>query len=155
MEAGIIAIVILVAFRIIAGLNIPILSVILRTWWNLSFTIAAYIPFCGWMSHLIITKGDPDMEKEKQKIVEIGEQTDSATADMLEESAKRAKAEQEAYEAQRQQQEEARRAAEDELNAAAYKKYGERNVTLNSDGSMAKVGNSDFVSTEEVKKNLQ
>ena len=70
----------------------------MRTWWNLSFKLAAFIPFCGWMSHLIIAKkGDKAAEADKARFVEIGRETDNATSDMLERSAARAKAEQEAY----------------------------------------------------------
>lgn len=155
MEAGIIAVVIFVAIRVLAGLNIPVLSTIMRAWWNISFSLAAYIPFCGWMTHLIITKGDKAAEANKARLVEIGRQTDDATAEMLERSAERAKAEQAAYEAQRAEEEANRKALEEDLRGRAYNAYGTRDVHLNSDGSKVRVGDGDFVSTEEFKKSMQ
>ena len=155
MEPGIIAIIILVVFRVVAGLNIPIISTILRCWWNLSFKLAAFIPFCGWMSHLIITKGDKNAEAEKEHYVNIGRETDNATADMLEQSAARAKAEQEAYQAQLAQEEANRKALEEDLRGRAYRELGTRDVNLNSDGSKAKIGNSDYIPTEELKEKLK
>lgn len=155
MEAGIIAIIILVAIRVIAGLHIPILSAVIRAWWNISFKIAAFIPFCGWMSHFIIVeKGDAAAEAEKEHYVSVGQDTDKATADMLEESAARAKAEQEAYEAQRAQEEESRRAMEEDLRNRAYNALGTRDVHLNSDASKVRVGDNDFVPIDEFKKSL-
>ena len=148
---GIGAIAILVEMRIVAGMDIPVLSIIIRTWWNLSFKLAAFIPFCGWMSHLIIVKkGDKAAEAEKEHFVNIGRETDNATSDMFERSAARAKAEQEAYELQRQQEEANRKALEEDLRARA----GTSDLHLNSDGSKARVGDSDFIPTEELKKNL-
>lgn len=148
----IIAFIIFIAIRIIAGLNIPILSAVLRAWWNISFKIAAFIPFCGWMTHLIITKGDKQAKIEKEHYVNIGRETDDATAEMLERSAERAKAEEAARQVQREQEEANRRALEEDLRSRAYNKYGTRDVHLNSDGSKVRIGDSDFVSTEEFKK---
>ena len=148
---GIIAILIFVAIGILARLRIPVLSAILRAWWNISFTIAAFIPFCGWMSNFIIATDD-DEKKQKEDLVDIGRETDGAAVDGLNESAQRDLAE---AEARRMQAAEANRALDDELNAAAYKKYGTRNVTLNSDGSMAKIGDGEYVSVEQLKKTLQ
>lgn len=155
MEVGFIAIIIVVVLRIVAGLNIPVISKIIRWWWNLSFKIAAHIPFCGWMSHFIITKGDKNAEAAKEHYVNIGRKTDNIAVDMLEQSAARAKAEQEAYQTQLAQEEAERRALEEDLRGRAYRTLGTRDVRLNSDGSMAKVGNSDYISTEELKKKLQ
>ncbi len=154
MEPGIIAIILFVSIRIVAGLNIPILSTIIRAWWNISFKIASFIPFCGWMAHFIITKGDPQAEAEKAHYVEVGRQTDDATIDMLEQSAEREKAQQAAYEAEQAQREANRRALEDDLRARAYNKYGTRDVHLNSDGSMAKIGNGDYVPVNDLKEHL-
>ena len=154
MEPIIIALIVLVAIRIIAGLNIPILSTILRAWWNISFKIAAFIPFCGWMAHLIITKGDEQAEAEKEHYVNVGRETDNATGEMLERSAARAKAEEEAYQARRAQEEAERNALEEDLRRRTYNAYGTRDVHLNSDGSKVRVGDSDYVSTEEFKRSL-
>lgn len=154
MEVGFIAIIIVVVLRIVAGLNIPVISKIIRCWWNLGFKIAAHIPFCGWMSHLIITKGDKNAEAEKSHYVNIGRKTDNIAVDMLEQSAARAKAEQEAYQAQLAQEEAERRALEEDLRGRAYRTLGTRDVQLNSDGSKAKVGDGDYISTEELKKEL-
>ena len=152
--AGIIAIVIVVAIGILARLRIPFLSAILRAWWNISFTIAAFIPFCGWMSRFIIAT-DEEEKKNKEELVGIGEKNDDAAIDGLNEAAQRDLAEAEARRVQQMQAEESRRALEDELNASAYKKYGSRNVTLNSDGTMAKVGDGEYVPVEQLKSNLQ
>jgi len=57
--------------------------------------------------------------------------------------------------AEQEQREAERRAQEEDLRRSAYQKYGTRDVTLNSDGSMAKFGDRDYVSTEEMKKQLK
>lgn len=72
----IIAIVAVVAWRIIAGLRIPVLSALLRGIWNLCFKITSFIPFFGWCAHFIIA----DTAEEKQQkadFVEVGEGADS------------------------------------------------------------------------------
>ncbi|MBQ7097359.1 MAG: hypothetical protein IJN96_04705 [Clostridia bacterium] len=153
MDSGVvIAVIIWVAVAIIARLNIPIISPILRWWWNISFTIAAYIPFCGWMSIFIITKGDEKAKKRKEELVNIGRSTDDMAFNSLEQSAKREEAEREVRAAQQKAE---REALEEDLKGRAYRALGTRNVTLNSDGSMAKVGDGDFVPVNELKKELR
>lgn len=153
MDSGVvIAVIIWVAIAIVARLNIPIISPILRWWWNISFTIAAYIPFCGWMSIFIITKGDEKAKKRKEELVNIGRSTDDMAFNSLEESAKREQAEREAREAQQRAE---REALEEDLRGRAYRSLGTRDVTLNSDGSMAKIGNGDYVPVNELKKELR
>lgn len=149
----IIPIAIWIAWAILARLDIPVLSAILRTIWNFSFMLAAYIPFCGWMAHFIIAKGDYWREV-KSEYVSIGNATDDATAKSMEEYSEKRKAELEAQQEEIRRKQEERKALEDELNASAYRKYGSRNVTLNSDGTLAKIGDGDYVSVEELKKDL-
>ena len=50
----IIGLVVIIAWRIIAGMKIPVLSPILRAIWNLSFTVSSFIPFFGWAANFII-----------------------------------------------------------------------------------------------------
>lgn len=151
----IIPVAVLVGIAVIARLNIPILSAVLRWFWNISFTIAAFIPFCGWMSRFIITKGDKDAAAMKEELRNIGRETDDNAFDALGQSGERIQAELEERQEQTALEEEERRAQEEELRADAYRKYGTRDVHLNSDGSKVRVGNGDYVSTEEFKKSLR
>lgn len=76
----IIGLVVIVVWRIIAGMRIPVLSALLRGIWNLSFTVSSFIPFFGWAAHFIIA----DTEKEKQdkeEMINIGETADSLVSD--------------------------------------------------------------------------
>ena len=50
----IIGLVVIIAWRIIAGMKIPVLSPILRAIRNLSFTVSSFIPFFGWTANFII-----------------------------------------------------------------------------------------------------
>ena len=76
MEIGLIILVfgLIIALRLIAGGNIPYLSAFIRWWWNIGFKITSHIPFCGWMAHFIITKGDKKAEQEKLHYINIGKQ---------------------------------------------------------------------------------
>lgn len=154
MEAGFIAIIILVVIRVLAGLNIPIISTVLRWWWNIGLKIAAYIPFCGWMSRFIITKGDERAEAEKAHYVNVGRETDKATGEMVERAAARAKAEQEADRARRAQEEANRKELEENLRGRAYREWGTRDVHLNSDGSKVRIGDGDYMSIKEFEDSL-
>lgn len=107
------------------------------------------------MSHFIITKGDESAEAEKAHYVNVGRETDNVATEMLNESAARAKAEEDAYQARLAQERENHRAMEEDLKSTAYKELGTRDVHLNSDGSKVKVGDSDYMSTEEFKNNLR
>ena len=72
----IIGLIVIVVWRIIAGMKIPVLSTILRAIWNLSFTVSSFIPFFGWAAHFIIA--DTKEEKaQKKAMVEVGENADS------------------------------------------------------------------------------
>lgn len=152
MIAALTAAVLVTAIRIIAGVNIPVLSIIFRTWWNISFKIVSYIPFCGWMAHFIITEGDDTTEKERY--INIGKNADKVAADMLKNAAEKAANEQKAYKAKRDAEEAKRKETEEELREKAYRKYGRRDVTVSQDSSKAKIGDSDYVSTEELRKFL-
>ena len=63
----IVALVAVVAIRIIAGMKIPTISPLLRGIWNLSCTITSLIPFFGWAAHFIIA----DTAKEKKEKEEM------------------------------------------------------------------------------------
>ena len=67
----IIALVAVIAWRIIAGLKIPVLSSLLRGIWNISFTLTSFIPFFGWAAHFIIADTAKE-KKEKEELVEVG-----------------------------------------------------------------------------------
>lgn len=72
----IIGLVVILVWRIIAGLRIPVLSSLLRGIWNLCFKFTSFIPFFGWAAHFIIA--DTTKEKrEKADFVNIGETADS------------------------------------------------------------------------------
>ena len=71
----IIGLVVIVAWRIIAGMRIPVLSAVLRAIWNLSFTVSSFIPFFGWAAHFIIA--DTAKEKQdKEEMISVGESMD-------------------------------------------------------------------------------
>lgn len=68
----------LILMRVLANRTDILLGRIMRAWWNISFRIAAYIPFCGWMAHFIIA--DPE---EKEYYIRLGEEAeDSANAEL-------------------------------------------------------------------------
>ncbi len=72
----IIALVAVIAMRIIAGMKIPVLSPLLRAVWNISFKITSFIPFFGWLAHFIIADTAKE-KKEKEELIEVGETVDS------------------------------------------------------------------------------
>lgn len=72
----IIAIVAVIAIRIIAGMKIPVLSPILRGIWNISFKFTSFIPFFGWVAHFIIADTAKE-KKDKEEFINIGETMDS------------------------------------------------------------------------------
>ena len=71
----IVALVALVAIRIIAGMKIPGLSPLLRGIWNLSFKFSSLIPFFGWAAHFIIADTAKE-KKEKEDLIDIGDTMD-------------------------------------------------------------------------------
>lgn len=75
----IIAIVAVIAIRIIAGMKIPVLSPILRGIWNVSFKITSFIPFFGWLANFIIADTAKE-KKDKEEFINIGETADSLVA---------------------------------------------------------------------------
>ncbi len=71
----------IVAIRLLAGMN-NFIGRIFRFFWNLGFTIAAFIPFMGWMAKLIIA--DTANEKAaKEDLVRTGEKTDDDAYDYV------------------------------------------------------------------------
>ena len=111
----IIAFGILILIRVLAGTN-NILGKICRWYWNTAFRIAAFIPFCGWMAHLII--GD---KKDKEHYIKMGEEVDNWAFQAAEKSLN--------AEVARQKRDEAIRT---KLQGQGY-----RDVTVNGDGSYA------------------
>ena len=71
----IVALVAVVAIRIIAGMKIPVLSPLLRGIWNLCFKITSFSPFFGWVSHFIIADTAKE-KKEKEDMINIGDTMD-------------------------------------------------------------------------------
>ena len=71
----IIAIVAVIAWRIIAGLKISVLSPLLRGIWNLCFKFTSFIPFFGWAAHFIIADTAKE-KKEKEELIEVGDTMD-------------------------------------------------------------------------------
>lgn len=76
----IIGLVVIVAWRIIAGMKIPVLSPILRAIWNLSFTVSSFIPFFGWAANFIIADTEEE-QRQKEDMIEVGETADSLVSD--------------------------------------------------------------------------
>ena len=149
MDSGaIIAIVIWVAIAIVARLNIPVISPIVRWVWNIFFTFAAFIPFCGWMTIFIVAK-DEDEKKAKKEIVETGLANDGDIIDDVAGASEREQKEREAYETQKKAE---REALEKDLSKRAYEAFGTSNITLNSDGSMVKIENGEYMSVDAFKK---
>lgn len=71
----IIALVAVVAMRIIAGMKIPVLSPLLRGIWNICFKLTSFIPFFGWAAHFIIADTAKE-KKEKEELIEVGDTVD-------------------------------------------------------------------------------
>ena len=76
----IIAIVVIVAWRIVAGMKVPVLSPILRALWNLSFTVSSFIPFFGWAANFIIADTEEEL-RQKEDMIEVGETVDDLVSD--------------------------------------------------------------------------
>lgn len=153
MEPGV-AVVLAMAAWVAIGLiarTDTLIGKILRVWWNITFSIAAIIPFCGWMTHFVITKTDEE-KKAKKELVDAGEANDNSAWSSVEESARKSI---EAEEARRAKLEAERKAVEEDLQRRAYQSLGRTDVQVNSDGSKAKIGNGDYISVEEMKRHLQ
>lgn len=71
-----------------------LLGHIIKAWWNISFTIMSYIPFCGWMARLIIADDDDERTLKEQQI-QIGEEADDFALDQMVKAAERDRAYQE------------------------------------------------------------
>lgn len=97
-------------------------------------------------------------EEEKQmkaRYTKQGAKTDEIGVKMVETAAERARREEQARLARLAQEEEARKELQNELRRDAYQKYGRSDVYLNRDGSMAKIGDGDYVPVEEMKRALR
>ncbi|MBQ4551006.1 MAG: hypothetical protein IJA49_07930 [Oscillospiraceae bacterium] len=115
----------LILMRVLANRTDILLGRIMRAWWNISFRIAAYIPFCGWMAHFIIA--DPE---EKEYYIRLGEEADNWAFQKAEDSANA----------------ELARIRRDDAIRSKLERDGLTAVSINSDGSFAtakdKHGNS-------------
>ena len=76
----IIGLVAIVAWRILAGMKIPVISTLLRAIWNLCFTVSSFIPFFGWAARFIIADTKEEQQS-KEAMIEVGEAADSLVAD--------------------------------------------------------------------------
>lgn len=76
----IIALVVIVVWRIIAGMKVPVLSPVLRAIWNISFTFSSFIPFFGWAANFIIADTEEE-QRQKEDMIDIGETADSLVSD--------------------------------------------------------------------------
>ena len=61
----------LAGVRLLANRTDTLVGRICRAWWNISFSIAAIIPFCGWMTRFVIA--DPET---KEYLVNMGDAND-------------------------------------------------------------------------------
>ena len=138
---------ILIAIRLLANMD-NIIGKIFRWYWNTSFTIAAFIPFCGWMSRFIIAK-TPEAKKAKAQVVAQGDEVDNMAFGWVGESAARQKAQLEAEEAQRAAEREARARQEAELQRMFWQKEGRNDVQLTNDPNYVKVGGEHIMSVKE------
>ena len=74
---------VVIAIRILAGQD-HLLGRICRWFWNVSFKIISYVPFCGWMHHFIIA--DTTEEKAvKEHYKQVAAKVDQATLEYLNE----------------------------------------------------------------------
>ena len=130
---GVLAIGLLVGLRLLAGK-----FKFFRWYWNTSFKISSYIPFCGWMSRFIIA--DTEAEKtQKEHFVQTGAKVDNVAFGAVEQAA--AREQQKIKEAQA-------------LQSAVCQRLGRSDVTVTSDGSSIKIGNGDWIPAENVKSQL-
>ena len=126
-----------------------------RAIWNTMYELASLIPGFGWFFALFVIADSDEELKGKEQLLKDTAERDAAHADTLEQRKQAYEREQEEYWSRLAQDEAARRAKEDELRGAAYRKYGSRDVQLNSDGSRAKMGDGDWVPTSELEKSLR
>lgn len=123
-----------IGIRIIAGTN-TIIGRIFRWFWNLSFSIAAHVPFCGWMSRFIIAKTEEE-KAYKEDIVRTGDENDDITLKQLEEKARRER-----------EKENERQELRDEINY----RLGRNDVQIH--GNIVRIGKKDYT-VDEVKREL-
>lgn len=71
----IVGLVVILVWRILAGMKIPVLSALLRGIWNLCFTVSSFIPFFGWAAHFIIADTAAE-KKNKDELIEVGDTMD-------------------------------------------------------------------------------
>ena len=131
------------------------IGIIVKAIWNFNMWLGSLIPGLGWFySFFVIADTEEDL-KAKEQMRKDAQERDAAYADKFEQHKQAYEREQEEYFNRLAQDEAARRAKEDELRGDAYRKYGTRDVRLNSDGSRAKMGNGDWVPTNELEKSLR
>lgn len=128
---------------------------IVKMFWNFSITLGTIVPVFGRFFALFLIADSDEELKAKEQILKDADKRDAAYMDTLEQRKQAYEREQEEYWNRLAQDEAARRAKEDELRGAAYRKYGSRDVQLNSDGSRAKMGDGDWVPTSELEKSLR
>lgn len=142
------------SFRWIAGTDTTIGRICFLIW-NTMFKLAAFIPFCGWMTCFIITKNDEKAKTEKEYYVQMGKEAVDRDIEFWDRKAQRERDEENARQEQLTRQAAARRELEEDLRGRAYRKLGTRDVHLNRDGTMVKVGDSDYMSVEQFKRKMR
>ena len=85
---------VVIAIRILAGQD-HLLGHICRWFWNVSFKIISYVPFCGWMSCFIIAKNDKE-KAAKNYYKQVGAEADQSGINYLDRKAAQDRAEEEA-----------------------------------------------------------
>jgi len=114
-----------------------------------SMAAVAFGAYCVY-KNVIAKKDDEEGKKEKERYIKTGEKADNAGISYLENSARRQREEEAARQAQLAREANARREHEDRLRA----KSGRSDVHLNSDGSMVRVGNGDYIPVHEYERQL-
>ena len=109
-----------------------------RWYWNTSFKISSYMPFCGWMARFIIAENEEE-EKMKEFFVQTGDNTDDVAVGVLDNAVQREK--ERIKEAQ-------------ELQSAICQKLGRGDVTVSSDGKSVKIGDGNWMPAEDAKRQL-
>lgn len=150
---GVLIVAIIVALRLLAKAP-GIIGKIFKGWWNISFKLCAMIPGLGWMTHFIIAD-DAASREEKERLKRQGKKSDDFLVDSVNAAASRQQAEEEARQARYAAEQRALQEQEEDLRRMAYRKYGTRDVQLNSDGSKARINGSDWISSDELERELR
>ena len=137
---GVVAVV-LIGGAVVAWLGLRKLAhknAFIRGWWNTSFKIASYIPFCGWMTCFMVTVDEND-KKEKEFYQQVGKQSDEVGGKLAD-----------SWVNNYHQQEAERQSLEREIS----QRLGRNDVTVTADGRSVKIGDSDWMPADNIKNQL-